>query len=229
MTHPALLCQPDRSKGCCACCGLFNFQDISRDNLSQFLSEGRKRSACFLSRDDTTGIESFATIRDPASYICPHQGFLSKGRPGCLLHPRYRSLSKRHHSFFGETICGGFICPAHYCYTVEEQRLIIQCVEDWYYYSIALIDPESTQWFLSYIDSRYGINALPKQTLKRLMRLFLEIHADALSRFHGPIFHYSVAEYRTANKQFSLSSDNPCLEPERRMVRAEIDHACELS
>ena len=60
-----ILCQPDNKKGCSACCGLFNLQDISKKKLQNFLHHGSSRSGKFQINPDLYGKYKIKDIRDP--------------------------------------------------------------------------------------------------------------------------------------------------------------------
>ncbi len=203
-----ILCQPDGTKSCSACCGLFNFSDISRENLSQFLSRGAARSSSFLSASDITDQGDGRKIRDTTSYICPHQGLVFNKRPGCLLHPQYRNSTMRNNSFFGEKICSGFLCPAHSIFSAEHKKIIIKLVDDWYLYSIAVIDPESTTWILDLLQKRFPLFSQREDIVKKILNEALMIHARHLNNYPGPIFFYSVSEYEIGKKNFSIACNN---------------------
>lgn len=202
-----ILCQPDGTKSCSACCGLFNFSDISRESLTRFLESGAARSSSFLSSGDITDQGDGRDIRDATSYICPHQGLLFNKRPGCLLHPQYRNSPLRHNSFFGETICSGFLCPAHSIMTSEQKKTIIRLIDDWYLYSIAVIDPESTIWMLDLLRLRYPIAFQREEVAKQILASMITIHARYLNDSRGPVFFYSVSEYEIGKKNISLAGD----------------------
>ena len=199
-----LLCQPDGIKSCSACCGLFNFSDISRENLSQFLSRGAVRSSSFLSASDITDQGDGRDIRDTTSYICPHQGLVFNKRPGCLLHPQYRNSTLRNNSFFGEKICSGFLCPAHSILSAEQKKIIIKLIDDWFLYSIAIIDPESTIWILDFLQKRYYTAFQKEDIIKKIFNEALMIHARYLNESQGPVFYYSVSEYEMGKKNFTI-------------------------
>jgi hypothetical protein len=220
-----VLCQPDGRKSCSACCGLFNFRDISRENLSLFLITGAARSASCLSAGDFTDQGDSSAIRDRASYICPHQGLIFNKRPGCLIHPQYRSAAMRNDAFFGETICNGFLCPAHSLLSSEQKKLIIELMDDWYNYTIALIDPESTIWFLDLLRDRYPVVFQRQDLLKKVFNDYLAIHSAYLAEYSGPIFHYSIAEYNLGKENYSLDADTA----ETDFEKAEIIKVIEQS
>jgi hypothetical protein len=207
--HPGpgalILCQPDSRKGCSACCGLFNFMDISREHLSRFLEEGDTRSCACLSAADSSDEGDRSAIRDFTSYICPHQGLLSGRKPGCLLHPAYRATTLRNESFFGETICNGFLCPAHKLLSAEHKKIIMDRLDDWYTYSIAVIDPLFTSWLLYLLGERLSAATGPDESLPGILHECLMIHARHLSARPGPLFFYSTAEYSAARNKAALA------------------------
>jgi hypothetical protein len=216
------LCQPDGAKGCSLCCGLFNFKDLSREHLGQFLEYGNNRHP---SRD-AGGIDSaagpFSQVRDRTSYLCTHQGFVSKGKPGCLVHPRYRAISGRDSSLFGEKICDSFLCPAHSILNEEQKRTIVAHIDDWYYYAFAVADPASVQWFLAVLSDRFYAAATGSAFIKKALAVFLEIHARYLKALSGPIFFYSVPEYNIGSKDFSLGYESPRLQGEKKEILEAI-------
>ncbi|HOT46328.1 MAG TPA: hypothetical protein PLM53_10670 [Spirochaetota bacterium] len=203
-----ILCQPDGTKSCSACCGLFNFTDISRETLSRFLADGAARSSSFLTSSNITDQGDGRDIRDTTSYICPHQGLVFNKRPGCLLHPQYRNATLRNSSFFGENICSGFLCPAHALLSADHKRTIIELVDDWYLYSIAVIDPDSTAWLLDLLRDRYPIAFQREDVAKKILSGALAIHARHLNEYRGPVFYYSVSEYELGKKNFAIPCDS---------------------
>ena len=199
------LCQPDRRKSCTACCGLFNYMDISRERLQAFLSNGAARSSACVAENDQVDRGDNEEVRDRTSYICPHQGLLYNLRPGCLLHPLYRNTTLRNAAFFGEAICDGFTCPSHAMLSPEEKRILVDLLDDWYRYTVAIIDPSSTSWLLSLLKHEYSSAYHHAETLKSILDECLMIHASHLGRRRGPIFFYSVAEYEACKTEFSLA------------------------
>ncbi len=220
-----ILCQPDGIKSCSACCGLFNFADISRENLSQFLGQGAARSSSFLSTSDMTDQGDGRDIRDTTSYICPHQGLVFNKRPGCLLHPQYRNSTLRNNAFFGEKICSGFLCPAHSILSAEHKKIIARLIDDWYYYSIAVIDPESTRWILDILRDRHTNVFHREDVVKKILTEALTIHARYLNEYRGPVFYYSVSEYEMGKKNFTI----PCGGADNTMQVQEILEVIESS
>ena len=224
-----ILCQPDSAKSCCACCGLFNYNDLSRESLERFLGDGAVRSAAYLKAKDDSDAGDPSLVRDITSYVCPHQGFLAAGRPGCLLHPLHRGVSARHSSFFGEKICDSFLCPAHSLYSDGQKDILIGMIDDWYFYTIAIIDPASVLWLFNILRDRFGIRPERDGRAKKILLDFLAIHASHLRSTEAPLFFYSAPEYRLGFVNFSLGSDSPLVEEERSEVLGMIRNRIGLS
>ena len=206
LNEKILLCQPDSLKGCCLCCGLFNFQDISIKYLSEFLNAGKNRETSYKIYSEYKDENS---VRETSSYICPYHGFLNEGKPGCLIHPLVTGYEGRDRSFFTSKICNRFTCPAHALLTYEEKDFLIKNVDDWYIYSIAIADPESYSFIYNYIKERFS-ESLDDNMTKEILGKALYAHGENLSKYKGAIFSYSVSEYNINKKNFCLRyADEP--------------------
>jgi len=183
------LCQPDGSKSCSVCCGLFNLKDISRSNLQSFLSGDYPAN---LLND----------VRDITSHICIYQSFIAPNRPGCSLHPKVKGFDGRNASLYGAKICEEFLCPAHYILNSEHKQILVDSVQDWYLYSIAILDPEG----FIYISDLINYSSAEESDTKRtfLIREALSFHALMLSLSEKCHFYYSLAEYNQHKGEFSL-------------------------
>lgn len=188
------LCQPTPHTGCSACCGLFNLKKADRKSLSNFLSKGLERTAN-KKKFPPESIDKSEIIRDPFSHICPYQGFIAEEKPGCLLHKETAGEDKRDLSLFGSPICGNFLCPAHYLLSDELKTELISRIDDWYLYSIAIIDP--LEFERIYNDCSAVISSSERgDELTAAIKHKLEEHARRLVKEENPvIFHYSVSEY----------------------------------
>ena len=191
-----ILCQPDSVKGCSVCCGLFNMRDTSRSNLSEFLKDGLMREKLCRTFEE---YEEPAEVRDRFSHICPYQGFLSAGKPGCLIHPLSAGSEGRDRSLFASSVCGGFLCPAHDILDDEEKGALIKYVEDWYLYSTGIADPESFSCIYEYAK-----RISTPEKMAPLLTAGLKAHAANLLSFDGIMFFYSVPEYNINRRHFSL-------------------------
>ncbi|PKL41134.1 MAG: hypothetical protein CVV44_00415 [Spirochaetae bacterium HGW-Spirochaetae-1] len=209
MTEYIILCQPDDRKGCSICCGLFNIRDLSRENLVAYLQGGRDRVVA-LPEDDFLEAEipihtvADSLVRDRTSHVCPYQGFLMSGKPGCLLHPALTGEDRRNVSLFGIKICDEFLCPAHSLLTEDDKRLLIDMVDDWYLYSIAVLDPESFLWIRDMVSGM--VDPVREKVLFSEMIVFsLNLHARFMNDYIGSVFFYSLPEYDLYKKEFSIS------------------------
>jgi len=194
-----ILCQPDNMKGCSVCCGLFNMKDTGKKNLTAFLKDGMKREKLYRIYEEYSEPES---VRDRFSHICPYQGFLAEGKPGCLIHPLSSGIEGRDRSLFAHSVCGKFLCPAHKLLSRDEQDTLIRAVNDWYLYSTAIIDPESFSFICDYARRICKIDG---EDLYPLIEAGLTAHAENLSQYDGTLFFYSVPEYNLNKEKFSLN------------------------
>lgn len=201
-----ILCQPDNVKGCSLCCGLFNFRDISSGFLSQFLEEGKGREKVYLTHDSYNSPED---IRDSFAHICPYQGFLSDGKPGCLIHPLSCGEEGRGRSLFASKICSEFFCPAHRILSIDEKEFLTENITDWYLYSVAIADPESYSFIYSFVKENFKKNDnTDSDLIEELVEEGLAAHAANLARYDGVIFCYSIPEYNINKKNFCIKYIN---------------------
>ena len=177
------LCQPDACKSCGACCGLYNYQDNSREILIERL---RRRTEIFaVLRGDPgqyrhevsnfEGAKLYETI-----YNCEFLGFVDEGhkRVGCLLHPQLNNgTDLRGISFYGEDLCRQHLCPSYEKLTTAEKEVVIRLLDDWYLYGLCITDIDLIKSYLFHIQNAVGEEFIPAQldtrpTLKRLMKEF---------------------------------------------------------
>lgn len=197
---PVILCQPDNCKGCSVCCGLFNFMDCSREHLSAFLDGGSSRVRDFAVYDR---FRLHDPVRDEFTHICPYQGFLSQGKPGCHIHPLSCGSEGRERSLFAAKICSSFLCPAHSILASGEKEALITQVKDWHLYSIAIADPESFSCLNNFISETFGPD--PRSgTYGMLLNAGLACHAESLTKSGEVIFYYSIPEYILHRDSFCI-------------------------
>ena len=212
-----ILCQPDSRKGCSVCCGLFNMLDCSREALAGFLEGGETRERTLATYENHVLSQR---VRDPHAHVCPYQGFLSAGRPGCHIHPLSSGVEGRDRSLFSCKICSSFLCPAHVILSSGEKMALIRHVNDWYLYSAAIADPESFLCMLHFIMNEYGIR-MDDDAAGTLLNAGLEAHAGLLTSGDGTIFHYSRPEYMLHREEFCIKYN----EERRNSVLAIIKDA----
>lgn len=166
-----ILCQPDDSKSCGACCGLYNYVDSSRASLTQRLRSRTKRFRQLVkSKGDIKyyAKEMFAgedfTPRYEVIYCCEFLGFLDEAgkKVGCLLHPAQNSgLDLRAGSFYGQEICAGHICPSHHFISVNQVQILIKIIDDWYLYGLCLTDIDLVTNYFRLLADRIGEELKP--------------------------------------------------------------------
>lgn len=219
------LCQPGKNLGCSACCGIFNLQDISRENcdrvLKYFTGHYVHRSCPDTGDGEAVSCTGNGTEpRDFTSHICPFQGYLSSGKPGCLAHPLvHHGDEGRHLSLFGSKICGEFLCPAHSILDTHMRQMLIDCADDWYVYSVGIIDPLSFTWIVEECRSLHG---QVRGGNRNPVAGALEIHAAYLNSRSIPVFHYGLSEYTAAAVDFSLASPKEHMDEERNVIKSFI-------
>ncbi len=190
---PLHLCQPDKNKSCAACCGIYNFVDNSWTAVVARLERNtralaaadplspeviRAHSRC--RRDEDNGADKrFSTI-----FNCEFAGFLdgSHRRVGCLLHPgRCRGRDHRSWSFYGRDLCESHYCLSYYYLTDNEQRMVIDTIDDWYLYGLVITDIDLVKGLAEAVSNRVG-ESLRSERVKR------EPLRSAIARF----FHWKI-------------------------------------
>ena len=214
-----ILCQPHNSTGCSVCCGLFNFRDISHDSLGLFLKNGEIREKKFKVHDEFAGPWR---LRSRYSHICPFQGFLSDGRPGCLVHPLFAGTDGRDRSLFARKICENFFCPAHSILSPEEKIFLMENIKDWYLYSVAIADPESFSFIYNFVKKNYG-ESCDGNSFISLVTEGLAAHSAGLNLYDGEIFFYSIPEYNLNKKNFSIMYRKDSMEQVVSRIRVKAD------
>ena len=216
--HSYPLCQPDSSKSCGACCGLYNWEDHSRDALERLL---RRRTSLFLSwKHDLRGFqEVYAAEAFPFNpklletiYNCEFLGFLDNGkrRVGCLLHPSVnQGEDLRNHCYYGADLCAGHFCPSHTHLTRVEQKAVLSSLEDWYLYGLVITDIDLVKEFLRYVQARLGDSVREGRLQDPRVRLALqdffrlkESWKFASSENRLGKYYFSHSEYQIARIEY---------------------------
>lgn len=213
------LCHPDKTKACAACCGLFNHQDISENSLFSFLNDGSFRTEnAWRYMQKGSYLEQTLAVRDRESHMCPFQGMVGEGVPGCLKHPLYCGKEERDEGLFGSKSCVAYLCPANTFLSNFHKEIIVSCIDGWYLYTIAIIDPFSTIWILDRLN-----NKMPPEIYRQKLQKALDIHAGYLQNFQGTVFCYSPEEYKMNVEFFSLKSNYKHIEPEKEEIAAMLN------
>lgn len=208
INHSIILCQPDSSKGCCVCCGLFNFKDITEYNLSLFLENSPQSKSTNSEIDDIQTIYHDG-IRDITSYVCQYQGFISTNKPGCTRHHELLGYDGRGISLYGSKICNDYLCPAHSLLNYEYKSILINSVFQWYLYSIAIIDPASFVWCVDFAKKYLHGSLLGRNRIifTKYINNALRIHGEYLTKTIKELFFYSVFEYKQYSSSFFVSNN----------------------
>ncbi|MGB4270660.1 MAG: hypothetical protein WBK20_15965 [Spirochaetota bacterium] len=218
-THNKIsLCQPAHGKGCCVCCGLFNCADISFERLGHFLSAATDE----IRYPPVTGnnVRNFKLLqrryafRDTTTYVCPYMGFIDSNTPGCLMHPVVNNgIDRRDCSLFGKEICNDYFCPAYKLLDDRLKKILITYTDNWYTYSIGIIDPLSFIWIVQLIEDLSGKPIVPEKSsidanVATLVNTSLMMVADFFNKMPLPIFHYSEPEYHLYMRKLSLNQNS---------------------
>jgi len=149
MTEPHL-CQPDHNKSCAWCCGLYQIEGKTRQDLASLL---HARTACFARTPRTVGhIIAYAEQRrqqegllflDPDFYSCEFIGFLDKESRlvGCLLNPLAQGnggIDWRGLSYHGGAACSKYFCAGFRKLSVLQKRIVVRAIQDWYLYGLVV-------------------------------------------------------------------------------------------
>ena len=160
------LCQPDASKSCGACCGLYNYVDSGREALTARL---RRRTALF--RASVRGPGDLAlfsrTVKEGEDgakryeviHCCEYVGFLDEGerRVGCLLHPMQNGgRDMRDASFYGRELCDGHFCPSYSYLSRAEKLALLEILDDWYLYGVCVTDIDLVKEFFRLVSEAAG-------------------------------------------------------------------------
>ncbi len=197
------LCQPDASKSCGACCGLYNYAASSREDLTERL---RRRSRLF--RRIVQGPEDLPRFserlretedgrkRYEVIHCCEYVGFLDneQRRVGCLLHPmQNKGRDMRDVSFYGRELCDGHFCPSYSYISRAEKLALIEILDDWYLYGACVTDIDLVKEFFRHISEAAGEMPRPscfrQPALRKAARRFFDLkltwpfRTDAANRF----------------------------------------------
>lgn len=146
------ICQPDTEKSCGACCGLYNWEDYSRETVSEIL---RSRTDLFQHYFSKREVDKLALYQTEMKnrlhplkmyddiFNCEFLGFINqnRGRVGCLLHPMVNDgYDYRDYAFYGKELCFGHECPSNTYLNAEEKFLVTHVLGDWYLYGLVVTD-----------------------------------------------------------------------------------------
>ena len=213
------LCQPDSTKSCGACCGLYNWEDHSRATLSPLLL---RRTRLFLSsgKDPELFQKAYSGEKFPpnpklveAIYNCEFLGFLDteNKRVGCLLHPSVNQEEdlRYHCCFYGAELCAGHFCPSYTFLTQTEQKAVLVSLGDWYLYGLVITDIDLVKEFFRHVQTRLG-DCLREERLedfrvRQALRNFFQLKETwkfASSKSRMGKYYFSHSEYQIARIEY---------------------------
>ena len=171
-SNSTVLCQPDPSKSCGACCGLYNYLDSSREAITRRLRLRSRRFRQVMRTQgdiadyarETLAAEDFRR-RYEGIYCCEYLGFLGdrEKRVGCLLHPFQNSgIDRRDGSFYGQALCAGHLCPSHQYIPRTQSQSLIKIVDDWYLYGLCVTDIDLVTTYFRLLADRIGEELKPE-------------------------------------------------------------------
>jgi hypothetical protein len=213
------LCQPDPSKSCGACCGLYNWKDHSRKTLETLL---QRRTSLYLSsgKDPERFQKAYSAEEFPpnpkhveAIYNCEFLGFLDeeRRRVGCLLHPSVNQGEDQRNycSFYGLPLCAGHFCPSYHHLTRPEQKAVLASLEDWYLYGLVITDIDLVKEFLHQAQKRLGDSlregTLENPEVRRALRDFFQLKTSwkfASSDNRLGKYYFTHSEYQIAHIEY---------------------------
>jgi hypothetical protein len=216
--YPLHLCQPDNTKSCGACCGLYNLEGHSRETLTALL---KQRTKLFFSSGVNPDLavyqKEIRAIPIPPKlcetiHNCEFLGFVDKERRrvGCLLHPVFhQGRDLRACSFYGAELCDNHFCISYSSLTPVEQKAVICSLDDWYLYGLVLTDVDFVKAFFYHVQNRrgdsVGIGKLEKREVRSALRNYFQLkeiwkfaaHVNRLGKYH-----FSKAEYGIARIEY---------------------------
>ena len=182
------LCQPDASKSCGACCGLYNYADSGREALAERL---RRRTRHF--RETVRGPEDLPRFSEAVKtredgrkryeviHCCEYVGFLDgqEKTVGCLLHPMQNAgRDMRDVSFYGRELCDGHFCPSYSYISRAEKLAVLEILDDWYLYGACITDIDLVKEFFRLVSEAAGEMPAPASFRQPALR-------EAAQRFFG--------------------------------------------
>jgi len=237
--HPVHLCQPDSSKSCGACCGLYNWKDHSRQALQAILELQTGLLPRFLEKeqfdeyrrirhDKIKNSKLFETI-----YNCEFLGFLdpARTRVGCMLHPATTGgRDLRVHCFYGAAICSGHFCPGYSCLTTAEQLAVVHALDDWYLYGLVITDIDLVKEFFRHVENTMGDSirekSLSRPDVIKLLSSFFSLKEHWKFKAGGNRlgkYYFSLAEYNIARIDYEQRWGAPPSRFDKILVSLESD------
>ena len=220
---PLHLCQPDNTKSCGACCGLYNVEDHSRETLVSLLEQ---RTKLFFSSGETPDPVTYRRQIQEMSvtpklcetiHNCEFLGFVDREerRVGCMLHPvLHQGRDLRTCSFYGAELCANHFCISYSSLTPVEQTAVICSLDDWHLYGLVLTDVDFVKAFFTHVQNRMGdtvrAEKLENEQVQRALRDYFALKGAWKFTSSGSRlgkYYFSQAEYRIARIDYEKNWD----------------------
>ena len=241
--HPVHLCQPDITKSCGACCGLYNWKDHSRAALQGILKIQTSLVPIYRQTED---FDTYRKLRDikiknnklfETIYNCEFLGFIDEPQKkvGCLLHPAVTGGNDlRDYCFYGKEICSAHFCPGYSCLTTTEQKAVVHCLDDWYLYGLVITDIDLIKEFFKYAENKIGDSIKEYQlhtpAVANALREFFSFKENwkfkARENRLGK-YYFSEAEYNVARIEYKERWGIPASRFDRILVSLESEFQTE--
>lgn len=175
------LCQINELVSCGACCGLYNFPDLSYETL---LNSLRKRTFEFAKTPREVsailcfGEKSHRQIQNnspfPEFHHCPYVGLIGSelSRIGCLLHPLAdgnKNVDFRGLSYYGGMACRIYFCPSHRVLPQRFKIVARAAIDNWYTYGLIITECNLINACFKEIETRLGIRLNKKEISQKAL------------------------------------------------------------
>ena len=234
-----MLCQPDDYKSCGACCGQFNWQNHTREAITEIIELQTKM---FFALKDFSVLSDYkkqvnARIKNKklfdTIYNCEFLGFIDEEhkKTGCMLHPAVTGVPDlRNNCFYGAKICESHFCPGFGCLRAEEQKAVILSIDDWYLYALVITDIDLVKEFFKHVEDRMGEGIKEKHlnkpglidALKDFFQLKENWKFKAKENRLGK-YYFSKAEYNIARIKYKEKWEIPPSRFDKILVSLESE------
>lgn len=149
LAPPRILCQPDPTKSCGACCGMYNH---AGDDAAATMARLVERTRAYRDEADIDDHASLQAFRGRWEFRgekhvgglpnCPFLGLLDDRRVGCLVHPLQNGgVDGRDCGVYDRHTCEDYLCAAHAVLRPIEKWLVVAACADSYTYGLVVSDP----------------------------------------------------------------------------------------
>lgn len=176
---PDVLCHPDGSKSCGACCGMYNRRDSASTNTLERLAERTRAFHREARIDSTDSLRAFRAKWETTTAAqkllsdlpnCPFLGLLDledapeDSTVGCLVHPlQNEGVDGRDCGVYDRETCDTYLCAAHNLLRQHEKWLVIAACRTSYIYGLVITDPKFVRELFERTADMNGAAVRPDQ------------------------------------------------------------------